>query len=160
MLFRSQTQRDEVKEAWLTGVPATSPPPVTVAQPKPFAPPSSTKPLKEQTQIVISSRSKTGTALGPAKKGQRLHIQYVDGLWITAGTKLVSPDNAPHQYAKVVVIGVAEGKEEVVMIVPSGTKARPFSDALKKDYEQVFLRINDDVKSDNSGEVTYKATIK
>ena len=94
------------------------------------------------------------------KKGQRLHIQYVDGLWITAGTKLVSPDNAPHQYAKVVVIGVAEGKEEVVMIVPSGTKARPFSDALKKDYEQVFLRINDDVKSDNSGEVTYKATIK
>jgi hypothetical protein len=109
--------------------------------------------------ITISSRD-GGTALGPAKKGQRLRVQYVDGEWTTTGGQPVSPDNAPHAFAKVAVVGVVAGKEEVIMMLPNGTKQRPFTDDFKKDYDQVYLRINDHTKDDNSGDVTYKATIK
>ncbi len=110
--------------------------------------------------ISISSRSDTGAALGPAKKGQRIRVQYVDGTWTSSGNTQVSPDNAPHAFAKVAVVGVAGGKEEIIMMIPNGTKTRPFNEDFKKDYEQVFLRINDHTKADNSGDVTYKAAIK
>jgi hypothetical protein len=110
--------------------------------------------------ITISSREANGTALGPAKKGQRLRVQYVDGEWTTSGGAPVSPDSAPHAFAKVAVVGVVGGKEEVIMMLPNGTKQRPFTDDFKKDYDQVYLRVNDHTKDDNTGDVTYKATIK
>jgi len=110
--------------------------------------------------LTISSRSDSGTALGPAKKGQRLRVQYVEGEWTSSGGAAVSPDSAPHAFAKLAVVGVSGGKEEVIMMVPNGTKTRPFSEDFKKDYEQVYLRINDHTKADNSGDVTYKAAIK
>lgn len=110
--------------------------------------------------ITISARSDAGVTLGPAKKGQRLKVQYVEGQWTSSGNVPVSPDSAPHAFVKVAVVGVTAGKEEVITMVPSGTKQRAFSDDFKKDYEQVFLRINDHTKADNSGEVTYKASIK
>ena len=46
------------------------------------------------------------------------------------------------------------------MVIPNGTKSRAFTDDFKKDYEQVWLRINDHTKSDNVGDVIYKASIK
>ncbi len=110
--------------------------------------------------VVISARSDTGTSLGPAKKGQKFRVQYVDGVWTSSGNTNLSPDSAPHGFVKVALIGVAGGKEEIVALVPNGTKARAFSDEFKKDYEQVWLRINDNSKNDNSGDVTYKASIK
>ena len=41
-----------------------------------------------------------------------------------------------------------------------GTKATPFAEPLKKDYEEIRIGINDTSKSDNSGEVTFKVSIR
>lgn len=109
---------------------------------------------------AIAARSDIGLPLGSAKKGQRIRVQYVSGTWSSTGGPPVSPDDAPHAFVKVAVVGLINGEEEVAMVIPNGTKSHAFSEDFKKDYEQVWLRINDHTKSDNVGEVTYKVSIK
>ena len=59
------------------------------------------------------------------------------------------------------IVGITPaGVEEVIAVVPGGTKRRTFSEGLKKDYSEVRLRCNDGNRSDNSGVVKYKASIR
>ena len=113
----------------------------------------------EDAVFKIDAHSNEGTLVGPGKKGQHLRIQYVDGKWISSKTAM-SPDEPSHPMQQVQVFGILGGQEEVIAVVPGGTKHRAFLQLLKKDYEEVRLRANDGERSDNSGEVIYKAAIK
>lgn len=113
----------------------------------------------EDATVKIDAKSNEGTLVGPGKRGQHIKLQYVDGKW-TASDKPMSPDEPSHPMQQVQVFGTSGGKEEVIAVVPGGTKHRAFLQVLKKDYEEIRLRINDGERGDDSGEVTYKAAIK
>jgi hypothetical protein len=143
------------KIAELTGVPA----PAAVA---PLVPPpgaSATAPVTGRGTFTIDSRSNAGAVIGPGKKGQKVSVQYVDGLWTTNGGEKVSPDKPPHAFAQVKLAGVADGQTEVIALIPGGTKTKAYVETLKKDYAEIRLEINDTVKEDNAGEATYKVSI-
>jgi hypothetical protein len=138
------------KIAELTGVLIPAVPPAAV----PAAVPGVGK-----GSFVVDSRSSTGTAIGPGKKGQKVTVQYVSGAWSTDAGAVASPDNPPHRFAQATLQAVVDGQTEVIALIPGGTKARAYTETLKKDYAEIRLGINDTYKDDNSGEVTYKVSI-
>ena len=110
---------------------------------------------------VIEAKDDKGTLIGPAKRGQRIRAQYVEGTWSASEGKMRSPEEPAHPMQQVAVIGItAAGEDEVVAIVPGGTKRRTFSEAFKKDYTEIRLRCNDGTRNDNFGSVKYKASIR
>ena len=108
----------------------------------------------------IDAHDNKGTVLGPAKKGQRIRIQYVEGMWVVSGGSQRSPEEPTHPISQVVIVGMTAAGGEVVAVVPGGTKKRAFSESFKKDYTEVRLRCNDGTRDDNSGAVKYKASIR
>jgi hypothetical protein len=109
----------------------------------------------------IEANNQDGVSVGTGKKGQRVKVQYVDGKWTGLRTgDPVSPDETKSTMHQLTIIGLIDKKEELIVVVPGGTKQRAFSETLKKDYEDIRLRINDTPRGDNSGVVTYKASIK
>lgn len=109
----------------------------------------------------INAKDNKGTLVGPAKKGQRIHVQYVEGTWSVSEGKNHSPEDPGLPMHQVAVVGTtAAGDEEVVALVPAGTKRRAFSEGFKKDYTEVRLRSNDGTRNDNFGTVKYKASIR
>ena len=108
----------------------------------------------------IDAKDEKGTLIGPARKGQRIHAQYVEGQWSVSEGKMRSPEEPFHPMQQVAVVGVTPAGEEVVAIIPGGTKRRSFSESFKKDYSEVLLRCNDGTRNDNSGTVKYKASIR
>ena len=134
------------KIAELTGMPVTAA--VPVAAPTvtgtPTAPPGAGR-----GTFVIDSRSDTGTLIGPAKKGQRVSVQYVDGLWRTTngGEKVSRYRQTAMPFAQ----GDAGGRRgrdetETIAVIPGGTKGRAYVEALKKDYKEIRGGINDTVQ--------------
>lgn len=88
-------------------------------------------------------------------------MAYVEGTWSGGDGEQRSPDEPPHPISQVQIVGITPaGVEEVIAVVPGGTKRRTFSEGLKKDYSEVRLRCNDGNRSDNSGVVKYKASIR
>lgn len=115
----------------------------------------------KDSAFTIEANDQAGRLIGAAKKGQRVRVQYVDGKWTgLRNGDPVSPDETKSTMHQLTIIGTAGGKEELIVVVPSGTKQRAFPETLKKDYEEIRLRINDSPRGDNSGVVTYKASIK
>ena len=110
--------------------------------------------------FAIEAGDNKGTLLGPVKKGQRIKIQYVEGTWSVSEGKMRSPEEPFHAMQQVAIIGITEAGEELVALVPGGTKNRTFSEGFKKDYTEVRLRCNDGTRNDNSGAVKYKASIR
>lgn len=108
----------------------------------------------------IDAKDEKGTLVGPARKGQRIHAQYVEGTWVVSEGKMRSPEEPFHPMQQVAVVGITAAGEEVVAIIPGGTKKRAFSESFKKDYTEVRLRCNDGTRNDNSGTVKYKVSIR
>lgn len=109
---------------------------------------------------AIDAKDDKGTLVGPAKKGQRLHAQYMEGEWSVSEGKMRSPEEPAHPMQQVAVYGVTAAGEELVTIIPGGTKKHTFSEGFKKDYTEIRLRCNDGTRNDNFGTVKYKASIK
>lgn len=110
--------------------------------------------------VAIDAHDDKGTLLGPGRKGQRVRVAYVEGTWVVAGAGQRSPEEPTHPISQVDIIGISPAGEEVIALVPGGTKRRTFSEALKKDYTEIRLRCHDENRSDNSGIVKYKAAIR
>lgn len=111
--------------------------------------------------VSIDGHDDKGTLLGPGKRGQRVRVAYVEGTWSIGGTDQRSPEEPTHPISQVQIIGITPaGVEEVIAVVPGGTKRHTFSEGLKKDYSEVRLRCNDGNRTDNSGVVKYKAAIR
>ena len=108
---------------------------------------------------VIDARDDKGTLIGPGKKGQRVHAQYVEGVWVASAEEKISPDEPKLPMHQAEIIGITAAGEEVIALIPAGTKRHAFSEALKKDYSEVRLRCHDGTRNDNSGTVKYKAAI-
>ena len=107
----------------------------------------------------IDGHDDKGTLVGPGKRGQRIHAQYVEGTWSIGGTEQRSPEEPTHPISQVQIVGITPAGEEIIAVVPGGTKRHAFSEGLKKDYSEVRLRCNDGNRTDNSGVVKYKASI-
>ena len=130
-------------------IPAATPAPALGAAPG----------VAEQV-FVIEARDDKGTLIGPGKKGQRVHAQYVEGLWVASAEVKISPDEPKLPMHQAEIIGITAAGEEVIALIPAGTKRHAFSEALKKDYSEVRLRSHDGTRNDNSGSVKYKAAIR
>lgn len=107
----------------------------------------------------IDAKDDKGTLVGPAKKGQRIHVQYVEGTWSVSEGKMHSPEEPGLPMHQVAIIGTTPAGEEVVALIPAGTKKHLFSESFKKDYTEVRLRSNDGTRGDNFGTVKYKVSI-
>ena len=107
----------------------------------------------------IDAKDEKGTLIGPAKKGQRIHVQYVEGTWSVSEGKMHSPEDPGLPMHQVAIVGITPAGEEVVALIPAGTKKHLFSESFKKDYTEVRLRSNDGTRGDNFGTVKYKAAI-
>ncbi len=114
----------------------------------------------EPGRYTVSARSDEGAGIGAGRKGQKVRIQYVEGLWVSSGGLKVSPDRPPHGYAQAALVGSIGGERELIAVVPGGTRAAPFVEKLARDYEALWIVINDTVKGDNAGEVIYRAEIR
>jgi hypothetical protein len=110
--------------------------------------------------FTVSANSETGALLGPGKKGQRVRLQYVSGAWAYGTVLAESPDEPSHPQLKLALWGIADGKAEKIAVVPAGTKSKAFVEVLKQDFQEVRIMMNDIGKGDNSGEVTYKGSIR
>ena len=87
-------------------------------------------------------------------------MQYVEGMWVASAEEHRSPDEPTHPMQQVEIIGITPAGEEVIALVPGGTKRHAFSEGLRKDYSEVRLRCHDGTRNDNSGSVKYKAAIR
>lgn len=110
--------------------------------------------------FLIDAHDDKGTLVGPGRKGQRIHAQYVEGTWVASAEEHRSPDEPTHPMQQVEIVGITATGEEIIALVPAGTKRHAFSEALKKDYSEVRLRCHDGTRNDNSGSVKYKASIR
>jgi hypothetical protein len=133
---------------------------VSLSPAVPQAPPPTATNSPAKGAYTVDSRSDTGTLIGAGKKNQKVRAEYVEGLWSTNGKLKVSPDSPPHAFAQVAIVGVVRGTSEIIAVIPGGTKNKPHIETLAKDYDEIRLMINDTSKEDNSGEVTYKVSIR
>ena len=109
--------------------------------------------------FAIDAKDNQGMLVGVGKKGQRIHVQYVEGMWVASAEEKHSPDEPTHPMQQVEIIGITLAGEEVIALVPGGTKRHAFSEGFKKDYSEVRLRCHDGTRNDNSGSVKYKVSI-
>ena len=113
--------------------------------------------IVDKMELVVDSR--LGAQVGPAKEGQTIRLEYESGKWKQggAGFELRSPDEDGKQ---VVVVGIIGDKKEELWVVPRDTDRRAFRERFTKNFDEIWLKMNDFNPGDNEGEVVYKITIK
>jgi hypothetical protein len=129
--------------------------------------PPAVTPSAPETPVAIPANNVNGYKIGPLKKGNVITLSYVSGKWKNDG-KLASdnPDADFTERGETTRLVIASGRYKtkpgpVLVMVPPGTAAKPFSYTRLEDVENVVLRINEDSDDyeTNPGAVTYKLSI-
>ncbi len=117
-----------------------------------------------KVKATIAANSPDGYPLGDIRKGTRISLQYVEGKWkAVAHIAQFNPDgNTDPEFTVESQLAIAlpakDGKGEILAIVPTGTKKRPFVFQAEEDYPGLVLRIKGG-QSTNPGRVTYEVIV-
>jgi serine/threonine protein kinase len=116
--------------------------------------------------VVIYPNTPMGYKIGPVKIGDQITLSYVGGTWkdhgrlATESPDRPSSDGGPNNRLVIAHAPAGNGPGSLVALVPTGTKANPFTFAVSSAAEDLVLRIN--ANSDdkgNPGKVTYRLKI-
>jgi hypothetical protein len=111
-----------------------------------------------EAKFVEIDATTEGTSLGKLGAGQKIRLNYVEGIWTSyKGWEPSSPDDAKILTNRLRIVGVT-GKGKSIAEVPLNTKRQTFVFRVVEDGEY-FLRIRDAVLDSNAGKVKYKVAI-
>lgn len=119
-----------------------------------------------ETTAVIPAASPEGFKLPPLRRGDKVTVSYVSGLWKCDGNiASVNPDEAVTERGDRARLVLAEGPKNkvpgtIIKMVPPGTKEKPFTYLVQTTRDDVVLRIHSG--SDNPkapGSVTYTVKV-
>ncbi len=120
----------------------------------------------KRVRISIPANDANGYRIGPVGKGTRITLQYADGLWKShGGIATANPDDPQVDRGDANRLAIAAAAKddkpgEIIQVVSSDTKQRPFDYVFKADFEDVVLRIgNNNVRKENPGTVVYDMTL-
>lgn len=132
---------------------------VPLAAPQPL-------PIGRVQLISIRGDDKVGVSLGPMAQGTVIALQYVGGAW-TNGTSTESPDETKNGWSQCCVAATSRLlnlHNDILEKVPLQTAHAPWHYRLKQNYENVSIRMGDDIyngpgHSDNGGVAWYRIAI-
>ena len=119
-----------------------------------------------ETTAVIPAAAPGGFKLPPLRRGDKITLSYVSGLWKCDGNiASVNPDEEVTERGDRARLVLAEGPKNrvpggIIKMVPPGTKGKPFTYLVQTTRDDVVLRIHSG--SDNPkapGSVTYTVKI-
>ncbi len=102
-------------------------------------------PFARDIEAQISSRRPMGFDVGPVKRGERLTLTYITGKW-SAGHKAIaeSPDESKDTEKRLCICDAGQHAPlDIITLVRTSTKSKPYEWRAEKDYDKVTLRIND-----------------
>jgi hypothetical protein len=111
---------------------------------------------EQSNTVTIAANKDTGMDLGQVKKGTKVTISYVSGLWGSGGHPIASPDESPGIRCQIQA-KIGTGYAPVVD-VPMGTKRKPFMYRFMNDFDSV--RISATCAPEGQGEVLYRIDVK
>jgi hypothetical protein len=152
-----------------TPAPAAARPPAPTAPAAPAATaarpvPGSAPQASRKIQVTILANSPDGYPLGDIRKGTKISLQYVEGKWKAEGRiAQFSPDaetdpKLTDRDKLAIAVPSGTGKGQVLALVSTGTKKRPYVFEATEDYPGLVLRINGG-PSHNPGKVTYDVVV-
>ncbi|MCP5541223.1 MAG: hypothetical protein H7A53_12155 [Akkermansiaceae bacterium] len=118
---------------------------------------------------VIEPWKEDGVSLGKLKKGDKVILQYVSGKWKSHGELATEdPDAITIGHGDENRLGIFQKQREgsrprLLILVPPGTKQKPFVYPIPDDYAEIVLRINEDPDGkweQNPGSVVYKVGVE
>ncbi len=117
--------------------------------------------------VAIDGGDKVGVSLGAMPAGSVITVQYVNGSWSNGGLGTSSPDETNQQLCQLCIAGTSAAmnlNNDLIVLVPLQTARSPFRYVLPKHYDNVSLRMADDIyngpgHSDNGGRVFYRIAI-
>jgi hypothetical protein len=119
-----------------------------------------------ETTAVIPAASPEGFKLPPLRRGDKITLSYVSGLWKCDGNiASVNPDEEVTERGDRARLVLAEGPKNkvpgsIIKMVPPGTKDKPFSYLVQTTRDDVVLRIHSGSDNPKSpGAVTYTVKI-
>lgn len=119
-----------------------------------------------ETTAVVPAASPEGFKLPPLRRGDKVVLSYVSGMWKCDGTiASVNPDEEVTERGDRARLVLAEGPKNkipgaIIKMVPPGTKDKPFTYLVQTTRDDVVLRIHSG--SDNPkapGAVTYAVKV-
>ena len=119
-----------------------------------------------ETTAVIPAASPEGFKLPPVRRGDKIVLSYVSGLWKCDGNiASVNPDEEVTERGDRARLVLAEGPKNkvpggIIKMVPPGTKDKPFTYLVQTTRDDVVLRIHSGSDNPKSpGAVTYTVKI-
>jgi|GEM_PF-4760376 len=119
-----------------------------------------------ETTAVIPAAGPGGFKLPPLRRGDRITLSYLSGLWKCDGNiASESPDVEGSDRGDRVRLVLAEGPKNdapgaIIKMVPTGTKEKPFTYLVQTTRDDVVLRIHSGSENPKSpGSVTYTVKI-
>ncbi len=119
-----------------------------------------------ETQAQVHPTSPSGFNLGPVKKGDKITLKYLRGMWKSDGrVASENPDAFKLEYGDRSRLVIAEAPTngepgKVLAMVPPETVSNPFTFEFPDDLPAAVLRINDNsTDTRNPGAVTYDVKI-
>ena len=117
-------------------------------------------------EITFSAKSGLrGTIIGNFKKGDKITLQYVKGVWSPSKKDLkpMNPDSNPSGTTGMALLfykNTPNVPDEILSTIPTGTQTTPFTYTFDVNCKNVSLRCNASSWNDADGEVVYKVTIE
>ncbi len=119
-----------------------------------------------ETTAVIPAAAPGGFKLPPLRRGDKITVSYVSGLWKCDGNiASENPDAVVTERGDRVRLVLAEGPKgkvpgSIIKMVPPGTKEKPFTYLVQTTRDDVVLRIHSGSDNPKSpGSVTYTVKI-
>jgi hypothetical protein len=121
-----------------------------------FRPVGRARPVPRTLKIPAN---RVGEPIGNFKKGDRIIIEYEDGVWTHWSGKVASSSPDAPDGSRLKIMGQPKGELRLDVVVPTDTKANPFEYVFEEDVKDVMLGMGDPTYSDNAGTVAYKIII-
>ena len=120
--------------------------------------PGQLTPLLSFKTVKVPGGKRPGYLIGKVSKGDKIHIQYVRGMFSVTDQPLLSPDVTD----KVKCLLVTKMGEEYpsLAIIPTGTKEKSFDYTFDADFTSVGLNNGEQYPWNAKGEVFYKIAIE
>lgn len=119
-----------------------------------------------ETTAIIPAAAPGGFKLPPLRRGDKITLSYVSGLWKCDGNiASVNPDEEVTERGDRARLVLAEGPKNtvpggIIKMVPPGTKEKPFTYLVQTTRDDVVLRIHSGSDNPKSpGSVTYTVKI-
>jgi hypothetical protein len=117
--------------------------------------------------LAIDGADKVGVSLGAMRAGTVITVQYANGSWSNSGLGTSSPDETNQQLMQLCIAGTSAAtnlNNDLIVLVPLQTARSPFRYVLQQNYDNVSLRMADDIyngpgHSDNGGRVFYRVAV-